>query len=130
VLSLASELASTEATLPPLRQKIAQANHLLATLMGEAPADLPSMAEEPGLELTDFQLPLDLPLSLPSALVRQRPDILLAEAQLVNANAQIGVSTSIASKMWVSSSRWREHSSGPQYLVTPPRDSVTSRCCS
>jgi len=42
VLSLQSELASTQATLPPLRQNIDQANHLLATLLGFAPADFSS----------------------------------------------------------------------------------------
>lgn len=93
VLSLQSELSSTEATLPPLQEKIDQANHLLATLIGKAPVDFPSTASEPGLELKDFKLPTDLPVSMPSALVRQRPDILLAEAQLVSANAQIGVTT-------------------------------------
>jgi NodT family efflux transporter outer membrane factor (OMF) lipoprotein len=93
VLSLQSELASTQATLPPLRQKIDQANHLLATLLGRAPADFHSPATVHGLDLKDFKLPEDLPVSLPSELVRQRPDILLAEEQLINANAQIGVTT-------------------------------------
>ena len=93
VLSLEAELSSTEATLPPLQQRIDQANHLLATLLGRPPVELPPTQSTPGLELADFQLPADLPVSLPSALVRQRPDILLAEAQLINANAQIGVTT-------------------------------------
>ena len=93
VLSLQSELASTQATLPPLRQKIDQANHLLATLLGYAPADFSSASGAQGLEIKDFKLPEDLPVSLPSELVHQRPDILLAEAQLISANAQIGVAT-------------------------------------
>ena len=93
VLSLQSELASTQATLPALRQKIDQANHLLATLLGRAPADLSSTQGTHGLDLKDFKLPENLPVSLPSELVHQRPDILLAEAQLISANAQIGVAT-------------------------------------
>jgi NodT family efflux transporter outer membrane factor (OMF) lipoprotein len=93
VLSLQSELASTQATLPPLRQKIDQANHLLATLLGQAPADFSSTPGGRGLDLKDFKLPENLPISLPSELVHQRPDILLAEAQLISANAQIGVAT-------------------------------------
>jgi len=93
VLSLQSELASTQATLPPLRQKIDQATHLLAALLGRAPADFSSPSDARGLEIKDFKLPENLPVSLPSALVHQRPDILLAEAQLISANAQIGVAT-------------------------------------
>jgi NodT family efflux transporter outer membrane factor (OMF) lipoprotein len=93
VLSLQSELASTQATLPPLRQKIDQANHLLATLLGRVPADFSSASGAQGLEIKDFKLPEDLPVSLPSELVHQRPDILQAEAQLISANAQIGVAT-------------------------------------
>jgi len=93
VLSLQSELASTQATLPPLRQKIDQANHLLATLLGRAPAEFSSTPGAMGLDLKDFKLPENLPVSLPSELVHQRPDILMAEAQLITANAQIGVAT-------------------------------------
>jgi len=93
VLSLQSELASTQATLPPLRQNIDQANHLLATLLGFAPADFSSTSNAQGLEIKDFKLPENLPVSLPSELVHQRPDILLAEEQLISANAQIGVAT-------------------------------------
>jgi len=93
VLSLQSELATTQATLPPLRQKIDQANHLLATLLGRAPANFSVALDTRGLGLKDFKLPENLPVSLPSQLVHQRPDILLAEAQLIIANAQIGVTT-------------------------------------
>ncbi len=93
VLSLESELASTQATLPALRQKVDEANHLLATLLGRAPADFSSTSGAKGLDIKDFRLPENLPVSLPSQLVHQRPDILLAEAQLISANAQIGVTT-------------------------------------
>ncbi|WP_198134532.1 efflux transporter outer membrane subunit [Geotalea uraniireducens] len=89
VLSLRSQLAAVEATLPPLRQKLDQAGHLLATLAGRAPAQW----APPQLELADLTLPRDLPVTLPSELVRQRPDILAAEAELHGANADIGVAT-------------------------------------
>jgi NodT family efflux transporter outer membrane factor (OMF) lipoprotein len=89
VLSLKSQLASTEATLPPLEEKIDQAGDLLAALSGQTPAN---RAQVP-LALTDLHLPEDVPLSVPSQLVRQRPDVLIAEAQLHAANAGIGVAT-------------------------------------
>jgi len=89
VLSIRSQLAATEATLPPLRQKLNQADHLLATLAGHAPAEWSSSQ----IDMGDLTLPADLPITLPSQLVRQRPDILTAEAQLHGASAEIGVAT-------------------------------------
>ena len=89
VLSLQSQLASTEAILPPLRQKLSQAKHLLAILAGHAPAEW----TPPEIGLADFTLPAELPLSLPSDLVRQRPDILASEADLHIASANMGVAT-------------------------------------
>jgi NodT family efflux transporter outer membrane factor (OMF) lipoprotein len=89
VLSLQSQLASTEATLPPAELKIDQATDLVAALSGTPPASW----KQPFLALSDFTLPEDLPLSVPSELVRQRPDVLIAEAQLHAANAGIGVAT-------------------------------------
>jgi NodT family efflux transporter outer membrane factor (OMF) lipoprotein len=87
VLSLQSQLASTQATLPPLEEKIDQAADLLAALSGATPASW----TQPPVALSDLKLPEDLPLTVPSQLVRQRPDILIAEAQLHAANATIGV---------------------------------------
>ena len=89
VLSVASTLAATQATLPPLEQKIDQAAHLLAALSGHTPAE----GTPQQIALADLKLPRDLPVSLPSQLVRQRPDILEAEAELHAASAQIGVAT-------------------------------------
>ncbi len=89
VLSLKSQLATTEATLPPLRQKVNQADHLLATLAGRPPSEWTS----PQIDMADLTLPSDLPITLPSQLVRQRPDILTAEAQLHGASAEVGVAT-------------------------------------
>ena len=89
VLSLQSQLASFEATLPPLRLKINQTEDLLATLVGRTPAEWAPQQ----VELADFMLPGELPITLPSQFVRQRPDILAAEAQLHSASAEIGVAT-------------------------------------
>lgn len=88
-LTLETSVASTEATLPPLRQKIDETQDLLAALVGRTPADW----KQAPFALGDFTLPSEVPLSLPSELVRQRPDVLTAEAQLHSANAQIGVTT-------------------------------------
>jgi len=89
VLSMRAQLASTEATLPPLQQSLDQSRHLLATLVGQ----VPSAWTPPEVEFADLTLPEHLPVSLPSDLVRQRPDILAAEAQLHVASADIGVAT-------------------------------------
>ncbi len=89
LLSIETQLATTQATLPPLRQQLAHTRHLLATLMGQAPADV----APPHVTFSELTLPKDLPVSLPSNLVRQRPDVLVAEAQLHYASTQIGVAT-------------------------------------
>ena len=89
VLTLRSRLASVEATIPQLEQRITQSDDLLATLAGRAPAEW----NAPEVGLTDLALPSDLPVSLPSDLVRQRPDILAAEATVHAASANIGVAT-------------------------------------
>jgi NodT family efflux transporter outer membrane factor (OMF) lipoprotein len=89
VLAIASQLASSRASLQALRQKSDAAAHLYASLCGVAPAE----RNAPALALDALSLPADLPLSLPSQLVRQRPDILQAEALLHVASANIGVAT-------------------------------------
>jgi len=89
VLSLQSLIAANQATLAPLKQKISQTEDLLATLEGV----VPSKATLPDIDLSALSLPADLPVSLPSDLARQRPDILASEAQLHAASANIGVAT-------------------------------------
>ncbi|MCY6412639.1 efflux transporter outer membrane subunit [Acinetobacter sp. VNH17] len=89
VLTAQSQLDADRATLPALKQKQSIAQHALAILVGSAPADW----TPPNFSLNDFHLPQQLPLSLPSELVRQRPDILSAEANLHAASATIGVAT-------------------------------------
>jgi NodT family efflux transporter outer membrane factor (OMF) lipoprotein len=83
-----SQLAQVSATLPPLLKQLAQQRDLLAALSGGFPSqDLPEK-----FELSSLQLPQELPLSLPSQLVEQRPDVRQAEENLHSASAQIGIS--------------------------------------
>jgi NodT family efflux transporter outer membrane factor (OMF) lipoprotein len=89
VLSLRSQLASNEATIPQLEQRLTQSDDLLATLLGHVPAEW----GPPEIALADLTLPADLPVSLPADLVRQRPDILIAEATAHAASANVGVAT-------------------------------------
>ncbi|MDR3415931.1 MAG: efflux transporter outer membrane subunit [Nevskia sp.] len=89
VLSLRGQLATQQAGLPPLQQKLEQTGDLLATLAGHAPSEW----KPPQVGLADLRLPADIPVSLPSELVGRRPDILVAEAQLHAASASVGVAT-------------------------------------
>jgi NodT family efflux transporter outer membrane factor (OMF) lipoprotein len=82
-------LAQVEATLPPLQKALAQQRNLLATLVGRLPNE--SMLER--FRLADLRLPQELPLSLPSKMVEQRPDVRAAESNLHSASAQVGVAT-------------------------------------
>jgi len=87
LLTQQSQLASSEARLPQLQQTYDQTRHLLATYLGEFPSQANGL-EAPALDA--LNLPASLPVSLPSTLVRARPDIRAAEAQLRAANAQVG----------------------------------------
>ena len=82
-----SQLAQARAALPPLLKQSAQSQHLIAVLTGRFPVEAP----ETRFSLDSLTLPADLPLSLPSQLVAQRPDLRQAEANLHAASAQIGV---------------------------------------
>jgi len=84
-----SQLAQTRAALPPLEKQLAQQRDQLAVLTGRFPAQ----ATDDGITLAGLQLPGALPLSLPSALVEQRPDVRQAQANLHAACAEIGVAT-------------------------------------
>ena len=80
-------LAQVEASLPPLQKQLAQQRDLIAVLAGRVPSDQPAQR----FDLTSLQLPQGLPVSLPSKLVEQRPDIRTAEENLHAASAAIGV---------------------------------------
>jgi NodT family efflux transporter outer membrane factor (OMF) lipoprotein len=89
VLVADSQLANDRALLPPLRQQLSAANHALSILIGKLPAEW----TPPAFELAQLSLPGELPVQVPSEFVRQRPDIMAAEAQLHAASAAIGVAT-------------------------------------
>lgn len=89
VVSAQNQLASDETLLPGPQQQLDMAGHALAVLLGRAPGDW----APPDLDLAALTLPGRLPVSLPSELVHQRPDILAAEAKLHEASAEIGVAT-------------------------------------
>jgi NodT family efflux transporter outer membrane factor (OMF) lipoprotein len=61
----------------------------LSVLAGKAPSEW----QPPDFDFSSLALPQDLPVRLPSQLVRERPDILAAEAGLHAASAAIGVAT-------------------------------------
>ncbi|CDZ78832.1 Outer membrane protein OprM precursor [Legionella massiliensis] len=88
VLTQQTLLEQTKATLPPLQKSLSQNRHALAALVGtfpDEPLPLP--------KLDNLKLPVNIPVSLPSMLVRQRPDVRAAEATMHAACAQIGVAT-------------------------------------
>jgi NodT family efflux transporter outer membrane factor (OMF) lipoprotein len=82
-----SALAQARQALPGLQKQLEQNRDLLAVLCG----DTPDQAGAPQFELKNFTLPATLPLSLPSQLVEQRPDVRAAEANVHAASAQVGV---------------------------------------
>jgi NodT family efflux transporter outer membrane factor (OMF) lipoprotein len=84
-----AQLAADQALLPALAQSLAQARHALAQLVGKSPAEWTA----PDFASAEFAPPARIPVSLPSALVRNRPDILAAEADLHADTARIGVAT-------------------------------------
>ncbi|WP_109478239.1 efflux transporter outer membrane subunit [Paraburkholderia sp. C35] len=84
-----TQLANTEATLPGLEQQRDVYRNALAQLCGRTPDEFVM----PAVSLRDFAIPRQVPVSVPSDLVRHRPDILAAEDLLHEASARIGVAT-------------------------------------
>lgn len=82
-----AQLAEDQARRPPIVRRIATARHALALLVGQAPSNWAA----PDIDLNELTLPASIPVNLPSELVRKRPDILAAEADLHAATATIGV---------------------------------------
>lgn len=87
VLALQTQVEQTRAGIPLLRNQLQQNDHLLAVLAGREPG----AGGLPCFSLQEFTLPADLPLTVPSELVRNRPDIQAAEALLHSANAEYGL---------------------------------------
>ncbi|MFI4950025.1 MAG: efflux transporter outer membrane subunit [Caulobacterales bacterium] len=82
-----AQLAEDEALLPPLERDLDAARHQMALLAGKSPAEW----RAPDFDLAALTAPAEVPVSLPSQLVRNRPDILAAEADLHAATAAVGV---------------------------------------
>jgi NodT family efflux transporter outer membrane factor (OMF) lipoprotein len=80
-------LAAAKQMLPPLQSQLEQTRDLIRALVG----NLPNEDVEETFDIGSLQLPEELPVSLPSTLVAQRPDVRAAEEQLRSANAQVGV---------------------------------------
>jgi NodT family efflux transporter outer membrane factor (OMF) lipoprotein len=89
VLQQQAFLQTTLASLPPLRTQLAQQRNLLAAYVGELPADYTG----PDFTLESLSIPTELPVSLPSKFVEQRPDVQEYSALLHEATAEIGVAT-------------------------------------
>jgi len=89
VLAQRAQLAQSQAAMPLMKKNLSIVRHQLAILVGKLPAEV----KLPQFEFDSISLPLELPVSMPSSLVRQRPDIKAAEAVLHKASAEIGVAT-------------------------------------
>ena len=87
VLTQQTALAQTRATLPPLQKQLAQTRNQLMAYLGR----FPNEDQGERFVLASLHLPQELPVSLPSAIVSQRPDVRSAQAQLHQASANIGV---------------------------------------
>jgi NodT family efflux transporter outer membrane factor (OMF) lipoprotein len=83
-------LAQARALLPPLQKGYEQTRDLIRALMG----NLPNQDVAQTFELASLQLPQEPPVSLPSKLIEQRPDVRAAEEQMHSASAEVGVAIS------------------------------------
>ncbi|MBF0484139.1 MAG: efflux transporter outer membrane subunit [Candidatus Omnitrophica bacterium] len=90
VLAQKTALEQTKAQLPALDRELAYTRHQLAVLVGKFPNEESTLPE---FDLSELTLPQDLPVTLPSELVRKRPDIRMSEELLHAACAEIGVAT-------------------------------------
>jgi len=115
VLAQRAQLAQTRANLPPLEKALAQTRNQLAVLIGKFPGE----ARLPELDLSAFQLPQNLPVSLPSDLVRQRPDIRAAETVLRQTNARIGVAQALMFPQLNLSASYGTAATSPSSLFDP-----------
>lgn len=106
-------LEQTRAALPPLENRLIQINNQLAVYLGREPAE----AKIDRFELDSLHLPEELPLSLPSALARQRPDIRAAEALWHAAGAHVGVATANLYPQITLSASLGSQQTGPEDLV-------------
>jgi len=115
-LQAETQLENVRATLPDLQQQRDTYRDALARLTGQTPDEF----RMPALTLADFTLPGQLPVSLPSALVEQRPDVLAAEESLHAASAQVGVAEAARLPQLTLSAQYAQESSTLNDLFTQP----------
>jgi NodT family efflux transporter outer membrane factor (OMF) lipoprotein len=83
-----AQMETVQASLPPLRAQVAQLTHAIAVLLGRMPGELEAQLSVPAPAVP---VPPDLPLSMPSEVIANRPDIRRAERRFAAATARIGV---------------------------------------
>ena len=115
-LQAETQLENVRATLPDLEQQRDAYRDALARLSGQTPDEFTM----PPLTLADFTLPNQLPVSLPSALVRQRPDVLAAEESLHAASAEIGVAEAARLPQLSLSAQYAQQATRLNELFTQP----------
>ncbi|MGH8291335.1 MAG: efflux transporter outer membrane subunit [Steroidobacteraceae bacterium] len=115
-LQAQTQLENVRATLPGLEQQRDTYRDALARLSGETPDQF----KAPTLTLADFTLPNRLPVSLPSALVQQRPDVLAAKENLHAASAEIGVAEAARLPQLSLSAQYAQQASALGDLFTQP----------
>jgi len=101
--------------LPPLQKQLEQQQHVLLALIGR----FPNQATRDHITLAVLRLPTALPVSLPSQLVEQRPDVRAAEAQLHQASAQIGVAIAARLPQFTLTGQYGSAALTPAQLFTP-----------
>lgn len=115
VLSQQATLAQSQANLRSLQKQLAQQRNQLMAYLGR----LPSQDHGENVDLSALRLPRNLPVSLPSALVRQRPDIRAAEATLHQATANVGVAVANMLPQVTLSGSYGGAASSPGKLFAP-----------
>jgi NodT family efflux transporter outer membrane factor (OMF) lipoprotein len=115
VLQAESQLTADLTLLPPLNQALSVARHALSVLAGRPPANW----EPPDFDLDKLSAPEELPVTVPSELVRQRPDILAAEATLHASSAAVGVATANLYPNLSLSAAWARTAASPDALFNP-----------
>jgi NodT family efflux transporter outer membrane factor (OMF) lipoprotein len=115
VLAQETALAQEKATLPPLEKQLEQERDLLRALTGHLPSD--DIAVD--FDMASLKLPTDLPVSLPSKLVEQRPDVREYEALLHEASAQVGVATANMLPQFTITAAYGSYSTSASSLLSP-----------
>jgi len=115
VATVETQLAEDKAAIAPYQVKVANARHALAVLLGKTP----SQWDAPDFDFKNGEQPMNLPVALPSELVRSRPDILEAEARLHAATAKIGVATADLYPKISLSAALNQDSLTPEHFFSP-----------